>query len=285
MEEEIFRDVPGFEGIYEASSLGYVRKVGGYKSRLKPHNYGSRKVIVSLYKDKRQYSFNIGDLIAGAFLGKKTDGYEIYYKNGNPADAKLSNICYSNLSEIEFNSLDRNDWRWVVGYEGLYAVSRQGEVRSMARRAGPRVIKGGPLIQHPIRSYQTVTLTKDGKSNRRTVHRLVARAFVPNPNNLPQINHKDENKSNNNVDNLEWCDAAYNLAYGSRQERINEKNGKHIMVLSRSGDIVGEFRSMEDASRSIGLYRGAVGKILRGDRRNTTNYLFRYKDGNLQKTN
>ena len=116
------------------------------------------------------------------------------------------------------------EWRPIEGYEGLYEVSNTGQVRSLDRYVknnySYRLQKGKVLSPEKNKDgYLLVSLCCNGKQNLRTVHRLVAQAFIPNPNNLPQVNHKDENKSNNRVDNLEWCDQAYNNLYGTRQER------------------------------------------------------------------
>ena len=111
------------------------------------------------------------------------------------------------------------EWRPVVGYEGLYEVSNTGQVRSLDRFYY-RLHKGKVLSPTKDRyGYLTVTLNCNGKSKTIKIHRLVAQAFLPNPDNLPQVNHKDEDKTNNNVTNLEWCTAKYNVNFGTRQER------------------------------------------------------------------
>lgn len=109
-------------------------------------------------------------------------------------------------------------WRPVVGYEGLYEVSNTGLIRSLDRFVGNRNrIKGKILsIQIEKGGYCSVALSKYGKMKRYKIHRLVAQAFIPNPEGLPQVNHKDEDKTNNSVDNLEWCSSKYNINYGSR---------------------------------------------------------------------
>ena len=116
-------------------------------------------------------------------------------------------------------------WKPVVGYEGLYEVSSYGRVRSLDRYVK---YSNGPIHLHKGRilnpgkekvGYLVVPLSCNGKLHLKKIHILVAEAFIPNPDNLPQVNHKDENKTNNNVDNLEWCTAKYNMNYGSIQER------------------------------------------------------------------
>ena len=108
-------------------------------------------------------------------------------------------------------------WKDVVGYEGLYQVSNLGRLKSAPR---PRT-KGGLLKpQYDRKGYLTFGLCKNGKSKMAKIHRLVAEAFIPNPGKLPEVNHKDEQKDNNCVENLEWCTTQYNSNYGTRVARI-----------------------------------------------------------------
>ena len=123
-------------------------------------------------------------------------------------------------------------WRPVVGYEGLYEVSSYGRVRSLDRYVkgkSYRLHKGKVLSPGKnSRGYLSIVLSYNGKHKIITVHRLVAQAFLPNPDNFLEINHKDEDKTNNNVTNLEWCDHKYNVNYGTRNIRAKEtaiKNG------------------------------------------------------------
>ena len=125
------------------------------------------------------------------------------------------------------------EWRPVVGYEGLYEVSNTGKVRSLDRYVkngcSYRLHKGKVIsLLKGEYGYIQVNLYYNGKNYKKYVHRLVAEAFLPNPDNLPQVNHKDEVKSNNCVDNLEWCSAKYNVNYGTRKDKVREtaiKNG------------------------------------------------------------
>lgn len=125
-------------------------------------------------------------------------------------------------------------WRPVVGYEGLYEVSNTGRVRSMDRYVKCdyeryRLHKGKVLSPAKDKDgYLVVSLHFNGKKNTIKVHRMVAEAFIPNPDNLPQVNHRDEDKTNNRVENLEFCTAKYNLSYGTRNIRERDtkiKNG------------------------------------------------------------
>ena len=121
-------------------------------------------------------------------------------------------------------------WRPIVGYEGLYEVSSYGRVRSLDRYDSNNHFLKGRILKlcADKDGYLNVGLSSNNKVKKYKVHRLVAEVFIPNPNNLPQVNHKDENPSNNRVENLEMCDAKYNSNYGSRKDRVRDtaiKNG------------------------------------------------------------
>lgn len=122
-------------------------------------------------------------------------------------------------------------WKDIEEYEGLYQISNLGRVKSFPRKGThttkERIIK----FAKSNKGYLIAILKNNDVQKAFSVHRLVAKAFIPNPNNLPQVNHKDENKENNNVNNLEWCDNWYNSHYGTRLHRIaktmNWKNTKY----------------------------------------------------------
>lgn len=168
-------------------------------------------------------------------------------------------------------------WKPIPGYEGLYSVSSDGKVKSLFRyhrTLKPNVSKNG---------YESVELFKDKKSKRLLVHRLVAIAFIPNPENLPQVNHKDENKRNNSVSNLEWVTAKQNMAHGTRLKRqlasidytteerkkIARTNGK---VVSRSvaqilnDSVVATYPSAKEASRATGISHSHICECAKGIR-------------------
>lgn len=127
------------------------------------------------------------------------------------------------------------EWRDIKGYEGLYQVSNEGRVKSLERDW--TVGKGGNRhkdetimkLQKSPRGYYRLTLTKDGIETYKLVHRLVAEAFIENPNGYPYINHKDENPSNNSVENLEWCTPFYNNTYNDRHLKAAPKISKSRM--------------------------------------------------------
>ena len=141
----------------------------------------------------------------------------------------------------------------IEGYEGIYQVSNEGNVKSLNynHTGNERILR--PAVNRS-NGYLQVILWKDCKRKHHQVHRLVASAFIDNLDNLPQVNHKDECKTNNCVDNLEWCTCEYNQNYGTRNQRISEThtNGKlsiPIDMLTKDGELIRTFPSLHEAER------------------------------------
>lgn len=135
-------------------------------------------------------------------------------------------------------------WKDIKGYEGKYQISNLGKIKSL--------IGNSKILKPEIRTgYYSVELCKNGKRIHKRIHRLVAETFIPNPDNLPQVNHRDENKLNNQLDNLEWCDNTYNSQY---------PNNLSVYCF----DLDKEFRSATEASVHTGVCRTSILKVCRG---------------------
>lgn len=170
-------------------------------------------------------------------------------------------------------------WKYVDGYEGLYIVSDEGEVLSLPREVCARNGSGEIIVHRKARNitphlrgrdglmYLAVTLTKDGKSVSYSVHRLVAKAFIPNPDNLPEVNHKDRDTTNNCVDNLEWCTHQYNIEYSK-----NKRGGQYV-----DGEKVAEYKSITYASRMTGISRTSINNVLAGWSNPAGGYEWKYE--------
>lgn len=144
-------------------------------------------------------------------------------------------------------------WKDVAGFEGLYEVSNYGKVR----RYDTKRLKATPLNRF---GYPQLNLYKNGKSYLRRVHRLVAVAFVDNPEPIRYdcINHKDENPCNNNANNLEWCDRKYNNNYGGHNARIAKSRSKPIIQYDLNGKVVREWESATSAARTLGCAQSGI---------------------------
>lgn len=170
-------------------------------------------------------------------------------------------------------------WKDIVGYEGLYQVSNMGRVKSLGND-GARKEK----ILKPItngQGYLLVCLCKDGKTKNFRIHRLVALHFIPNPNNLPTVNHLDEDKNNNCVTNLEWCSSEYNHNYGTRNQRVSEKmtNGKLSIPIVQldpsSNKVLNVYPSTMEAERN-GFYHSSIAKCIKGRYKTHRGYKWQY---------
>lgn len=170
-------------------------------------------------------------------------------------------------------------WKDIIGYEGLYQVSNLGRVRSLGNKTHPGIHLMKLIISKF--GYVVIKLCKDGKEKLLKVHRLVAKAFIPNPLNLPHINHINEDKTDNRVSNLEWCDSKYNNIYGTRLKRVVEANtngklSKQVMQYTMDGEFVREWPSTKECGRN-GFNQSAVAACCRGVKPHYKGYLWKYK--------
>lgn len=171
-------------------------------------------------------------------------------------------------------------WKPVKGYENLYQVSSYGRVSGMGRvTSDGRLVKGKMLKpEKQGKGYFCVYLSKDGKRKCYLIHRLVAEAFIPNPNNHPCVNHKDEDKTNNVVENLEWCTHQYNNNYGGRNKKVAEKLSKPIQQFTLDGKFVKEYPSVREAGRQNNLHYQNIWKCLKGKYKHCGGYVWKYKE-------
>ena len=208
-----WKQVPEFP-TYEASDDGQVRNIRTGKL-LKPsvRRDGTGIPLVSLVRDQKVTVHEVKYIIVCTFLGVDINANpkpKTEYIDGNKFNNALSNI---RIKQVEL--IEDEEWRPIEGFETSYAVSNKGRVKRLPRidryirkDTGVEVErKVSEMILKPSEKdeYWEINLREGQKSVYRTVHRMVAQAFIPNLNNLPEVNHKDGNKHNNNVDNLEWC--------------------------------------------------------------------------------
>lgn len=201
------------------------------------------------------------------------------YKLWNINDINVNN-CFMVHTEGKNDKLEV--WKDIRDYEGLYQGSNWGRVKSLDRwvkdtNGSLRFYKG--KILKPVtnsRGYFQVGLCKNGKVKFHLVHRLVAEAFLDNPDNLPCVNHKDENKQNNNVENLEFCDCKYNINYGTARQRMVEKQSKKVLQYDLEGNFIREWKSTRECERN-GFIQQAVAACCQGKRKTHKDSIWRYK--------
>lgn len=159
-------------------------------------------------------------------------------------------------------------WRPVVGYEGLYEVSNLGRIRSLDKiginvhRNGYKLIKGKVLkCTKCVNGYMKVNLYKKKQKKTHLIHRLVADAFIPNPNNYPVINHINEIKTDNRACNLEYCTMQYNNEYSGTTEKMINARKKAVIQLTLNGRFVAEFDSASEAGRKTGINHRNISSV------------------------
>lgn len=167
-------------------------------------------------------------------------------------------------------------WKPVKGYEGYYEVSNMGRVRSCDRYvkhySKQRFYKGKLLAENEYpNGYKYVNLNKDGIHKTALIHRLVAVAFLPNPNNFPEVNHRDENFRNNELTNLEWCTSKYNANYGTRMQKCsNPEQRRPIIQLSKEGMFIKRWNGIGEASKALGIDDSHIIRVCKHMKRNVT---------------
>lgn len=160
-------------------------------------------------------------------------------------------------------------WHDIDGYKGLYQVSNKGRVKSL-KYGKERILRPGWMSG----GYLFVILCKNGNQSKQRIHRLVAQAFISNPENKSQVNHLDENKLNNCVENLEWATAKENNNYGTRNERASKK----ILQYSKSGDFIREWQSAAEVERVLDICSSNITKCCKGKRKSSGGFIWIYKE-------
>lgn len=253
---EVWKPVPGFEDLYLVSNTGKVKSIdrvvikrGKFvqQGRILSPDKNNR---VNLYKDGKNYQKYITKLV-----------FEVF-----PQEQTL-------IFDEDFEDMPDEDWRDVPGYVGWYQVSNYARVRSLGRmtqrRDGTKIFRKGKLIKPFLTgkgeaAYLSVELHKDNQDYRESVHRLVGIVFVPNPDNLPCVNHKDENKLNNLPENLEWCTYQYNSAY-SCGKKIEQR---------KDGELIKSYNSIRQAERETGFASWRIREVLSGKKADLDGFSF-----------
>ena len=182
-------------------------------------------------------------------------------------------------------------WKDIENYKGFYQVSNLGRVKSVER---DKFLPNGTFHSHlkekilvpglNNKGYSYVNLFKNGKRKSMLVHRLVALAFIENPENKPMINHKDENPQNNCVNNLEWCTASYNVNYGTRNVRMIQNRRNYKLGNNPSAKAVfcvelnKTFDCAKRAEEELGIWGSAICNVCKGKLKTTGGFHWRYAD-------
>lgn len=202
------------------------------------------------------------------------------------------------FEEVEVNSerwLDLKDlkneiWKDIEGYEGLYQVSSLGRIKSFDRIIKYKIknkiityLKKGRIMKphNNGRDYLNIQF-KDGNIRKHLyIHIIVAKAFIPNPYNLEQVNHKNFNKTDNRVENLEWCTQAYNNTYGTRIQRVKEKMSKPVYQYSLDGKFIKKYNSLQEASKINKCSMGNISQCCLGNYKQSHGFIWKYSESEV----
>lgn len=183
---------------------------------------------------------------------------------------------------------EKEIWKDVKGFEGLYQVSNLGRVKSLERLV--KQYNGHKKIEYKIKEkilklntdrygYYQVRLANNGIVKTKKIHRLVAEAFLDNHKNLPCINHKDENKKNNNIDNLEFCTYKYNTNYGNAIDKRRKKRMKKILQYTKENILIKEYSSINEAKDFLKINdKGNISLVCNGKRKTAYGYIWRWSN-------
>ncbi len=199
----------------------------------------------------------------------------------------MKRLSFEELPEVNserwlsLEDLEGEVWKDIEGYEGRYKISCYGRVKRLHHAfphlGGFRHVKDVICKTHKSSTtgYYMYSFNLDRNAKRKTIHRLVAMAFIPNVNNLPLVNHKDENRGNNHVDNLEWCTAKYNQEYSHVHERAMSQY-KKVRQYDKDGNLVSEYANTGDAAKAIGVGITSIRAAVVGKIGSVKGFIWRY---------
>lgn len=179
-------------------------------------------------------------------------------------------------------SIKKEIWKDIKNYEGLYQVSNLGRVRSLnkcVKHSNHYMNLKGQILKPQIdcqTSYKKIRLCKDGKYKHHSIHRLVAEAFIPNPNNYPVINHINENRIDNRIENLEWCTQKYNCNHGTKNKRTAIKLSKPVIQYDLDGNYIRKWQSAMEIQRQLGYANTNINACCNNKIKRVYGYIWKY---------
>lgn len=189
-------------------------------------------------------------------------------------------IIFNNVFIPNYNN---EIWKDIKDYEGCYQISNKGRIKSLDRivefnDGRKRLYKGSILNPtYDKDGYLCIILSKNAIIKGFKLHRLVAEHFIPNPDNLPVVNHIDENKINNSIENLEWCSIKYNNTYNDRIKIITEKNSVPIIQYDLQDNFIKEWKSITEANKITGIASSSIISCCKGKNKKAGSFKWKYK--------
>lgn len=264
LDGEVWKPVTGFENIYCISSFGRVVSLEKYVSNrfqnvrkepklMIPHIYSDGRKSVTLSKNGVDSKKHLSRFVASEFIPNPNNYPVLEHLDGNISNNRVDNLMWRPIKDrrkqYDTSSLEGEEWKDVPGYEGIYKISSLGRVlSSYSRRILVPCLSGKKNKQ-----YYAVTLVKDSVKTRYTIHKLVALAFIPNPNGYTDIDHIDTNKERNTVDNLRWCSPSMNndnpITVKKRNEAARKRQKQGEVVQLQNGVVIEIHETMREAAK------------------------------------
>lgn len=299
---DVWRDVEGFEGRYEVSLLGYIRFADKPDKRMvKCSKYGDYlRANIKHKGDTKPQNIAVHILVAKAFVPNPEGYIFVNHKNGRLQDNRADNLEWvenrpekkkkrkhkrtsksASTSPI-LDVSDGEEWKDVMGFEGLYKISRNGMVRSYWHKK-PKCMKatvastknGGHMLSYRLRGI-------DGKKHHKMAHTLVAEHFISNPLGYKYVMHIDGNPKNNNADNLRWTER-FVQCREKKSEDYKKLEGKRNLMTTQGveqyyadGTYINSFKSIAEAAEKTKCSYGSIKKVLDGKESSIGGYVWKY---------
>lgn len=264
LDGEVWKPVTGFENLYCISSFGRVVSLEKYVSNrfqnvrkeprlLVPHDNGGGNLSVLLSNNGKSVKRHLSALTAFEFLPNPNNYPVLEHLDGDISNNRVDNLLWRPIKErrkqYDTSSLEGEEWKDVPGYEGIYKISSLGRVLSSYSRK----ILVPCLSGKKNKQYYAITLVKDSIKQRFYIHKLVALAFIPNPNGYTDIDHIDTNKERNTVDNLRWCSVAMNndnpITVQNRNAAAKKRQKQGEIVQLQNGIVIAIYETMREATK------------------------------------
>ena len=298
MEQEIWKPVKGFESQYLVSNFGRVKMIATEIGNGKKGNHVIKEHFVTVHKeygdrpqvrfafDNKMHRRYLANVVADAFIPNPNDISGIVHINGDVNDCRVSNLS---RSDDAITSIVGEIWKDVQGYEGLYMISNYGRIKSCQRTiisSSGKTLTLRPRIKTPsigVGGYPVVNLCKEGKSRTYRLHRLIAIAFIENPDNKPFIDHINRDVTDYRIENLRWCTQKENMcnplsvdysrefvdkkALSKRANDTKKKKGtmtapRTVYQYSLDGSLLNKFYSIKEAARTLCIHSTGINQVL-----------------------